>query len=183
MIENGVNPWYSLSKHLSLAQCYVGPVSTTLFQHYTNTGPTSRVCRGGKATACYEKFELSVFQFQRNEMFLPSSLISIQYCEKPSRLRGIVLDQRPPSCEVLILYLESSVIRLSYNSPSSEYLSWPSTICMCTEWYAASFIPSLTIEKCSTYVFGADQVRVVSLPNYVYICSVWPMTIDESLRC
>ena len=97
-----------------------------------------------KATACYEKFELSVFQFQRNEMFLPSSLISIQYCEKPSRLRGIVLDQRPPSCEVLILYLESSVIRLSYNSPSSEYLSWYSTICMCTEWYAASFIPSLT---------------------------------------
>ena len=57
------------------------------------------------------------FKFQRNKMFLPRSLVMIQYCREPPRPRGSVLGHRPPGLEFRILCLEGSVI--SFISPSS----------------------------------------------------------------
>ena len=58
------------------------------------------------------------FKFQRNEMFIPRSLVKIQYCEEPPWPRGRVLGLGPPGLEFRILYLEGSGI--SFISPFSR---------------------------------------------------------------
>ena len=56
-------------------------------------------------------------RFQRNKMFLPRSLVKIQYCWEPPWPRGSVLGLRPPGLEFRILCVEDSVI--SFISPFS----------------------------------------------------------------
>ena len=58
------------------------------------------------------------FKFQRKKMFLPRSLVKIQYCGEPPWPRGIVLGLRPPRHQFRILCLKGSII--SSNSPSSR---------------------------------------------------------------
>ena len=50
-----------------------------------------------------------VFKFQRNKIFLPHSLVKIQYCGEPLWPRGSVHCLRPPGLEFRILCLEGSV--------------------------------------------------------------------------
>ena len=52
-------------------------------------------------------------KFQRNEMFLPRSLVMIQYCEEPPWPRGSVLGLRPPGLEFQILCLEVLLAQIS----------------------------------------------------------------------
>ena len=59
----------------------------------------------------------SGLQVSKKKMFLPRSLVKIQYCGEPPWPRGSVLGGRPPGLECRILCLESSVI--SFTSPSS----------------------------------------------------------------
>ena len=64
-----------------------------------------------------------VFKFQRNKMFLPRSLVKIQYCGEPPWPRGSVLGLRPRGLEFRIMCLEGSVI--SFISPSSGVTPGP----------------------------------------------------------
>ena len=56
--------------------------------------------------------------FQRHQMFLPRSLVKIEYCGEPPWSRDSMLDLRPPGLEFRILCLEGSVI--SFISASSR---------------------------------------------------------------
>ena len=52
-------------------------------------------------------------EFQRSKMFLPRSIVRIQYCGEPPRPRGSVLGLRPPGLEFRSLCLEGSDISFS----------------------------------------------------------------------
>ena len=90
----------------------------------------SSACGGPGAVvnaACLESREIMAFKFQRN-MFLPRSLVKIQYCGEPPWPRGRVLGLRLQGLGFRIRSLESNVI--SYISPSSEGYPgqrWPKT--------------------------------------------------------
>ena len=64
-------------------------------------------------------------------MFLPRSLVKIQYCVEPLWPRGSVLGLKPAGFEFQILCLEGSVI--SFISFIFRWFSWPSLIYMCTQ--------------------------------------------------
>ena len=54
---------------------------------------------------------------KNQKMFFPRSLVNIQYCGEPARLRGSVVGLRQPGLEFRIMCLEGIVI--SFISPSS----------------------------------------------------------------
>ena len=71
-------------------------------------------------SACLESQRSRVcppLKFQGNKIFLPRSLVKIQYYGEPLRPRGSVLGLRPTELEFRIMCLERSV---SFISPSSE---------------------------------------------------------------
>ena len=70
--------------------------------------------------ACLESRRSSptlAFKFQRNKMFLPCSLVRLQYCGEPLWPRGRLLGLRPQGLEFSILCLKDSDI--SFISSSS----------------------------------------------------------------
>ena len=71
------------------------------------------------------------FKFHKNKLFLPRSLVMIQYCLEPPWPRGGVLGLRPPGLEFRILCLEGSVI--PFISPSSGGSPGPLLPIMCTK--------------------------------------------------
>ena len=97
-------------------------------------GPTDAVqtlnCMGGSPGAVVEAGYLLgksaiagsnptlTFKFKRNKIFLPRSLVMIQYCEDPPLPKGSVLGLKPPGLEFRIMCLEGSVIL--FISPSSD---------------------------------------------------------------
>ena len=82
----------------------VGP---TLYKCYSNVSCV--YCLLGKSEIACSNPTLA-FKFQRNRMFIPRSLVKIQYCGEPPWPRGSVLGLRPPGLEFQILCLEGSVI-------------------------------------------------------------------------
>ena len=83
---------------------------------FTSEGPGAVV-----EAACLKsprsRVRTPLWSFQRNKLFLPHSLVNIQYCWEPPWPRGSVLGLRPPGLEFRILCLERSVI--PFISPSS----------------------------------------------------------------
>ena len=72
-----------------------------------------------------------VLKFQRNKMFLPHSLVHIQYYGEPSLSRGSGLGLRPPGLEFQIPCLEGSVISSISPSPRGS-AAWSRLAYMCT---------------------------------------------------